>query len=326
MLEQQLSQLEKVGLSTAEAQIYLALVRNGGALSASAIVAATGVPRSSVYPTLTRLTDLGCVEAEAGYGGRFSAIPAEHALSYLIVREREELSRREQVARELSAQLKPVTDAVGTNGGEAELIQVLRDPRVIAERFERLELEAERQIEVFCKAPVFVRAGNPSQAKAMRRGVHYRGLYERAIVDAPEVEPYLSSWITAGEEARIYEGDLPHKLAIFDRQNILMPLPTSSGNGRTLFIRNPQLAMSLGMLFDFLWEKATPLLRPKQKGGGNQLTQSHLSMPDRNGRNRKNQIHKPSLGGQSNKPPTENERRADISLTKRKSVTALPKH
>ncbi len=93
----------------------------------------------------------------------------------------------------------------------------------------------------------------------MRRGVRYRCIYERAIIDTAEVKPYLSSWIAAGEEARVHEGELPHKLAIFDRQNILMPLITPGGNGRTLFIRHPQLATSLGMLFDFLWERAGQL-------------------------------------------------------------------
>src|SRR5438067_103221 len=77
MQEAHLAGLEKVGLSSAEAQIYLALLRNAAPMGASAVVAATGVPRSSVYPILTHLTDRGLLEAEAGYGGRFSAISAE---------------------------------------------------------------------------------------------------------------------------------------------------------------------------------------------------------------------------------------------------------
>jgi hypothetical protein len=63
----------------------------------------------------------------------------------------------------------------------------------------------------------------------------------------------------AGEEARVYDGELPHKLAIFDRQNILMPLVTPGHRGKILFIRHPQLAASLGMLFEFLWERAKPI-------------------------------------------------------------------
>src|SRR5438093_3713781 len=71
MQEKHLAALEKVGLSSAEAQVYLALVCNAAPMGASAVVTATGVPRSSVYPILTRLTDVGLIDGEAGYGGRF---------------------------------------------------------------------------------------------------------------------------------------------------------------------------------------------------------------------------------------------------------------
>ena len=93
----------------------------------------------------------------------------------------------------------------------------------------------------------------------MRRGVRYRGLYEQAVLDAPEIRPYLHAWIAAGEEARVYHGELPHKLAIFDRLNILLPLASPNGKARTLFIRHPQLAVSLGILFDSFWDRAEPI-------------------------------------------------------------------
>jgi sugar-specific transcriptional regulator TrmB len=202
--------------------------------------------------------DAGLVESEAGYGGRFSAVPAEQAFPSLILREKEKLSLREKVAEELARELKPVRKSLAA-APEGELIQVLRDPRVIAERFERLQLEVERQVEVFVKAPFFAPQGNEAEDTLLRRGVRARSLYERAILDSPDVKPFLEQWIAKGEEARVYNGELPHKLAIFDRQNILMPLITPGGQGRTLFIRHPQLATSLGMLFDFLWEQAEPL-------------------------------------------------------------------
>lgn len=265
MSEQHLAQLEKGGLSSGEAQIYLALVRNGGPMGASAIVTATGVPRGSVYPTLTRLTEMGLVEAEAGYGGRFSAIPAERALPSLILREREELSQREQILDGLVKELKSVAPPA-TSDLDAEIIQVLRDPRVIAERFERLQLEVERQIDIFVKYPIFnPRQSNPTEDKVLKKGVRARGLYERAIIDAPEIKPHLSKWIASGEEVRVHDGELPHKLAIFDQQDILLPLVTPGRPTRTLFIRHPQLATSLTLLFESFWNDAQPIVLKRQK-------------------------------------------------------------
>ncbi len=259
MLEAHIADLERIGLSTAEAQIYLTLIHYGAPMGASAIVSATGVPRSSVYPTLARLADMGIVEAEAGYGGRFSAVPATQALPPLIIRERKELSQREEIVNGLAKRLDALAQSA-ENSGEAEVIQILRDPRVITERFERLQVEAERQIEVCVKAPFFMGpVANTAQEKALRRGIRGRGLYEQAVLEAPEVRPYLERWIAKGEEARIYPGELPHKLAIFDRQTVLLPLFMPGKRVRTLFIRHQPLAASLGMLFDSLWEKSEPL-------------------------------------------------------------------
>lgn len=259
MLDGHQSDLEKIGLSATEAQIYLTLLRHGGPLGASAVAASTRMARSSVYPALKRLTDLGLAEAEEGYGSGFSAVPPKRALPHLIVRETEELSARKHLALELATRLDRLAEPAAARNGEGEVIQVLRDPRVIAERFERLQLEAKRQMELFCKPPVFSREGNPAQDKAIRRGVRIRCLYEPAYLDVEIVRSNLEKWLSDGEEARIYDGELPHKLAIFDRQTVLMPLITPSGQGRTLFIRNPQLAASLGMLFDFIWERSAPI-------------------------------------------------------------------
>lgn len=259
MQEKHLANLEKVGLSTAEAQIYLALVRRGAPMGASAVVAATGVPRSSVYPTLTRLTDMGLVEAEAGYGGRFSPVPAEQALPSLITREREELSQREQIAGELTKELKSLGEAAESNG-ESELIQVLRDPRVIGQRFERLQLEAKRQVDIMVRAPILnPRRDNPAQAKAQRRGIRFRCLYESAAIEDAEIKPYLEGWIAAGEEARVYDGKLPHKVAIFDAEVVLLPLIMAGEQMRALFIRHQELAEGLSMLFEFLWQQSEPI-------------------------------------------------------------------
>ena len=44
-----------------------------------------------------------------------------------------------------------------------------------------------------------------------------------------------------------------------------MPLVAPSGQGSTLFIRHPQMAMSLGMLFDSFWERGKPFLARRAK-------------------------------------------------------------
>src|SRR6202011_4099276 len=114
--------------------------------------------------------------------------------------EKEEISRRENLAVQVGRQL--FSQVEQTETGPDELIQVIRSARGVADRYERLQLDAKRQIEGFVKAPLFVTAGNPVQRKAHRRGVHYRAVYERAVLDEPGVKKYLTDWIAIGEEVR----------------------------------------------------------------------------------------------------------------------------
>jgi sugar-specific transcriptional regulator TrmB len=254
--------LQELGLLPAEADVYLALVRNG-ALSGSAVASVTGFPRSSVYLTLNSLLDKGLIEGGPGHGSRFSVVPPNKALPSLVVQEKEAIAQREKISAHLGRQLSSLVEPAETTPDK--LIQVIRSPRGVAERYERLQLEAKRSNEVFVKAPFFVTPGNPVQERASRHGVRVRAVYERAVLDAAAVKPYLARWVAQGEEVRIYDGKLPHKLAIFDRKRALVHLTMPGDQMRTLYIDHPELAVSLGIAFDALWQHSEPLENADQE-------------------------------------------------------------
>ena len=249
--------LEQLGLSSAEARVYLALLENG-VVGATAIASAAEVPRSSVYPTLCSLADKGMVEGGAGYGSRFTAIPPQAALPALVQREKQAVAQREQIASKLAEQLAPLAEPV--NGITEELIQVLRTPQVISDRHDRLQLEADRTIDIITKPPIVNPSGdNPAQRKALQRGVRVRGLYERTTVEHPAIRPFLKGWIESGEHARVYDGELPHKLAIYDGHTVLLTLVMPGEQTRSVLIRHSHLARSLGIMFDSFWDQAEPI-------------------------------------------------------------------
>jgi sugar-specific transcriptional regulator TrmB len=250
-------ELVELGLSPTEAQVYLALIQNAS-LSARALAGLTDLSRSRVYQTLCSLTDKGLVESGAGYGSKFAVVAADHALPALIEREQETLAQRKDLAARVGQRLAALAEPV--ESAPEELIQIIRNPKVVTERFRRLQLEAERQVDVINKRPFLSpRQGNPAQKKAQRRGVRYRALYERAALDDPAIAPFVAGWIAAGEESRVCRVEPPHKLAIFDAEAVMMPLIMPGDQTRTLIIRHPQLAQSLSMLFEFLWERAEPV-------------------------------------------------------------------
>jgi sugar-specific transcriptional regulator TrmB len=246
-------ELQRLGLLPAEAQIYLALLGNGK-LGATALARAVGMSRTTVYPTLKSLLEKGLIEAAAGYGTQFSAIPPAHALPVLIGRVKETLVHHEQLANSLMERLSSLAGPNIVAGNE--FVHVTCSPGAIAQRFERLQLEAREQVEVFVKAPLYLIPHKPVEGKVLHCRLRFRCLYEPAAVSSAATKASLADSM---REARVHGGELPHRLAIFDRQNVLLHFMMPNDQARALVIRHRELATSLGMLFDCLWERAKPL-------------------------------------------------------------------
>jgi sugar-specific transcriptional regulator TrmB len=259
MKETLAEELTQLGLTPTEAQVYLALVQNGP-MGASAIAVATGLARTAVYPTLGALVDKGLAEAGEGYGSRFSPVPAEKALPHLLAADKAALLHRERLTDEVIELISLLEEqAEQADTVSDELLQVLRGARGLTERFERLQLEAEHSIDCFIKGPSLGDPSNSIQDKVQRRGVRYRCLYETRLLDDPATKARVLKWVAKGEEARVYQGELPQKLAIFDSKVVLMPIVRSGETLRTVVIRHPELAQTLSLSFQYLWDRAEPV-------------------------------------------------------------------
>jgi HTH-type transcriptional regulator, sugar sensing transcriptional regulator len=270
--------LEKWGLTAPEAEVYLALMHNSQHAGASAIAAATGMPRPSVYPVLKSLVEKGMVQNGEGYGSQFVALPPDEALPRLIVAEKEKLTERELLTGDLIKQLRLAAEPA-QNVPEAKLIEVLRDPRIRGERFQQLQREAEREVDTLASVANVPlqqrRSGNPALCESLRRGIKHRVIYEPGLLKHEYIAPYLKGWIELGEEARVYKGHLPLKLALFDDKIAWMPLEVNTlcHPVVSLVIRHHALGQTLRLLFDYLWKQSEPLglsakrVRPRRSHG-----------------------------------------------------------
>jgi sugar-specific transcriptional regulator TrmB len=269
--------LEQLGLSSSEALVYLAVLHHGP-LAATAIASETGLPRTGVYPTLCSLVEKGLIEGGFGHGSKFIAVTPEEGLRGLIARDEQTLSERQQIAKELTKALPSLPD--DAESALDEFVQVIRTPLLIGERLQRLHLEATRLVEGIVKAPILVpRSWDITQRRAMERGVHYKALYERAVIDDPKIAPYLDGWLAGGEEARLFDGDLPYKLFIFDQEVVVATLVRRSGHPSALLVRNAAYAQSISVLFNFFWNQAKPLVIEDQKAASTASKKSARSAP-----------------------------------------------
>ena len=101
------AKLEQLGLTSIEAQVYLA-IRRAGPISATAIAREVGSNRTTIYPVLGSLADKGLIEGWARYRSKFAAASPQKALGGLIARQKQLVSAREQIAAELAQMLTPV--------------------------------------------------------------------------------------------------------------------------------------------------------------------------------------------------------------------------
>jgi sugar-specific transcriptional regulator TrmB len=251
------SLLEDLGLSKTEAKVYLCLLGEAP-LPAATIADRTGTSRSSVYLVLRSLVDKGLIDAGAGYSSRYHAAPPDRALSALLERDRIELENRTQQVEKVLPDLTTLFEQ--SSGADGELVEILRTPSLVGQRFDRLQSEARRSIDIVVRGPLQVGGANETEVEALRRGVRARAIYDDAILADPTIARNLPAWTSEGEQARVYPGSLPMKFALFDSHTVVMPLVAPGVTGVVaIIVRNHELAAALEFLFNTLWTASTPL-------------------------------------------------------------------
>lgn len=266
------ARLQRLGLAPSEATAYRILVEHGS-MGAQALAGLAQTTKTTAYNALRSLSDAGLVEAGAGYSSSFTAVDPEYALPALVLKQKESamkaLEEKELLAGELASELAIFHRPVGDES--RDVIEILRNPRSVADRVTRLMYEAESEILTFVKAPIITAPGkDPDAIRALKRGVRIRSLFEEDAIDSEHIAPYVDGWATEGEEMRLYPGELPLKAATFDGKVVVCPL-VSPGARHELtcgVIRHPSLALALGMLFEDLWQQSVPLSEVKLAAAG----------------------------------------------------------
>lgn len=101
-------------------------------------------------------------------------------------------------------------------------------------------------------------ACNDEELDGLRRGVRYRGIYDREALERPNALDVLETMVGAGEEARVLTG-APIKLAIADRRVGLIPLDLRQGREEGILLHPSPLLDALYSLFETCWARAVPI-------------------------------------------------------------------
>ncbi|GAB2680837.1 helix-turn-helix domain-containing protein [Kribbella swartbergensis] len=246
-------------LDAREEQAYRLLVGLSAARP-SELAEVAELPQHEADEVLQRLQAKGLVAVHYADGPVFRPLPPDVALGTTLLRRQESL----EAARKTVAALSEEFRASASRRDAHHLVEVIVGAKALRERLRDLQESARKEILWFCRANPLAMQGadNTEEYGALSRGVSYRAIYERALLETPGELDTIAEGVSWGEEARTLP-TLPVRLAIVDRSTAVCPLVRDDelgiGEPTAAVISRGQLLDALLALFESYWELATPV-------------------------------------------------------------------
>jgi sugar-specific transcriptional regulator TrmB/DNA-binding CsgD family transcriptional regulator len=263
--------LEGLGIQPVEEQVYVALVTRA-ATDARELADRTGLPEPDVEHALSELELKGLVTAHPGQRRGLRAAPPDISLNLMALQRMDDV-RKAQLA---IAQLAQSYHGDGLPGGTTESIEVVEGAAAIGERYSQIQRATRKEIRTLAGGPVVAvpATANTAQREALRAGVRYRVVYDRATLDleSQDTPLLLEEWAALGEEMRVAV-DVPLKMVISDgRLALVIPRELPPGDPTALVLRTRPLLDALGWIFNRIWESALPVPAALALASGGPLT------------------------------------------------------
>ena len=212
--------LGAIGLDGTHESAYRALV-SVGAADVPDLARRLALGEHDTVRALRRLERHGLVAQSSGRPGRWVAAPPGVALGALLTQQRHELEKAELAAALLAEEYR----AAAAEPAVHDLVEVVTGAAAVAQRFLQLQLGATEEVcALVTGTPVAVTGGeNDAEERATARGVRYRVVLERAVLDQPDGMAELTAALGRDEQVRVMDR-VPTKLVVADRSLALVPL------------------------------------------------------------------------------------------------------
>jgi sugar-specific transcriptional regulator TrmB len=246
--------LNVLGLSAEESLAYRELVAVPSTTPAELARRVSGETTEAAR-VLSALEQKGLAARSSEDMTRFVASPPSVALGALLVERQNEIRLAEL---ELGS-LDEIYRVASSERGAADVVDVVEGADAIRHRFEQLHRAARREVMAFVKAPTAVISAVDTSAEdeAVTRGVEYRVVLEREMLDEPAMYDEIVRSAQAGERVRVADS-LPIKLLVVDHELALVPIgPAEAPVLGALLVRQSGLLDALAALFEAEWRNAT---------------------------------------------------------------------
>ncbi|MEV7791046.1 helix-turn-helix domain-containing protein [Streptomyces sp. NPDC087512] len=244
-----------LGLQDTHESAYRALVSLGAA-DVPDLARRLTLGEQETERALRRLEQHGLAAQSSARPGRWVAAPPGVALGALLTQQRHELERAELAAALLAEEYRVAAGEPAVH----DLVEVVTGAAAVARRFLQLQLGASEEVCALVTGnPVAVTGmENDAEAQATERGVRYRVVVERAVLNGPAGLTEVSAALGRDEQVRVVDR-VPTKLVVADRSLALVPLTTHSAEPAALVVHASGLLELLSGLFDSVWREALPL-------------------------------------------------------------------
>ncbi|PWU56116.1 transcriptional regulator TrmB [Micromonospora sp. S4605] len=250
--------LRALGLSADECAMYLLLVDRPAATADDVGEDWRSTSGDSPAAVLTSLEAKGLVTTLAGHPVRHAAVAPDVALDNLSRVREQEIAKARALAGELTERWRRAGRATVPAG----IIEVVVGRQATLQRFEQIQRTSTTEVLIIDTPPYAAEhLGNPLETQLLTEGVtSYRCLYDRSALETPGKYEAIRGLVAAGEVARVIPG-LPLKMVIGDRRIAMLPLETAPEAITAAAVIHPSsLLDSLHLLFETLWQQATPLV------------------------------------------------------------------
>ncbi|WP_432824782.1 helix-turn-helix domain-containing protein [Dactylosporangium sp. CA-092794] len=251
-------------LAPAEQRAYRLLVRLSAA-QADDLAGVAAIPPDDARALLESLRAKGLVKG----GPVFEPLPPDVALGDALLQQQRSLETARQVVAGLSEEYR----AAARRRRADHLVEIVVGAAALRGRLRDMQNTAQQEILWFCRANPIAMSGpdNAEESPALDRGVRYRAVYERALLEMPGELDSVTDGVSRGEEARVTE-TLPVRLAIADRSIAICPLvpdvELGVGEPTAALVRRSELLDALVALFEWQWDHASPLLAGRDRDDG----------------------------------------------------------
>ncbi|RLK58562.1 TrmB family transcriptional regulator [Actinokineospora cianjurensis] len=243
--------LASIGLADTDSAVYLAVLGTQQSTQARVAVLA-GLAPASARRSLARLVEVGLLTRLRTRPAQFAPVPPGIAVDAIASRREQDLDRVLARAGELTRALEATP--------RQDIVEVVDGREPTSRYLARAQLGATEEV-LFVDAPPYLDrapAQNVEELTALRRGVRYRTIYDRASLDLPHRWDYMAECVRAGEQARTLT-PATMKMVVVDRRTAFVPTAFGTTPVRSaLVVRASPLLDALVESFEWLWSLAVP--------------------------------------------------------------------